>query len=66
MTRPVVGVALAILSDQSRIWGEEVKFMLKMLLMASAVAFAVTASGNMSLAQSEEEKAKSCDRESAL
>ncbi len=34
---------------------------LKKLLTASAVAIAVTAFGNMALAQSEEEKAKACD-----
>ena len=40
--------------------------MLKKLLTASAVAIAVTASGNMALAQSEEEKAKSCDRDTMV
>lgn len=40
--------------------------MLKKLLTASAVTIAVTASGNMASAQSEEEKAKSCDRDTMV
>ncbi len=40
--------------------------MLKELLTASVVAIAVTASGNMALAQSEEQKAKSCDRDTMV
>ncbi len=40
--------------------------MLKKLLMASAVAIAVTAFGNMALAQSEEEQAKACDLENLV
>ncbi len=39
---------------------------LKKLLTASAVAIAVTASGNMALAQSGEEKAKACDRDNLV
>ncbi len=40
--------------------------MLKKLLTASAVAIAVTASGNMALAQSDEEKAQACDRDNMV
>ena len=40
--------------------------MLKKLLTASAVAIAVTASGTMALAQSDEEKAQACDRDNMV
>jgi hypothetical protein len=40
--------------------------MLKKLLTAFAVAIAVTASGNMALAQSDEEKAQACDRDTMV
>ncbi len=40
--------------------------MLKSLLTASAVAIAVTAFGNMAMAQSGEEKAKACDRDNLV
>ncbi len=37
--------------------------MLKMILTASVIAIAATAFSNMALAQSGEEKAKTCDRD---
>ena len=40
--------------------------MLKKLLTASAMAIAVTAFGNMALAESGEEKAKACDRDNLV
>jgi hypothetical protein len=40
--------------------------MLKKLLTASAIAIAVTAFGNMAVAESGEEKAKACDRDNLV